>query len=283
MSSFSPFLLRWNRALLASQGSFCALFLAAGALLTGTAPSSATLIASDDFTYADGILASSSNDGGTGWSGPWTGNKRPRIQSSENLTITSKGYDASQHGTGLVASRDDHSGVSSRLLATPLAGTASGTDVWFSMLVKVEKNQLQSGRVGFHFNVPDTGSIATRLGSATGFILANTDFRTYVAEGPNTGNPSGHDLDLDAVHLIIGRISLRDSGASEISFWFDPLDVTSVEALGGAAYSYFADFGGHITSVGVETYSGAKEGGAGMCDALRIGSDLASVVAAPAP
>jgi len=275
----STYPLRNLYRLFSSRNGICALGITLGGFSFGVQNSWAELIAGDDFTYPDGVLANGANSGGIGWSEPWMGNKRPRIQSSGNLTFLSQGYDNLQHGTGMIISTDDHSGVSCRSLSSPIVGTSNGTDVWFSLLVRVEKNQVQSGRLGFHFNVSDTGTNASRLGASAGFILANTDFRSYVRGGANTGSTSGQSLELNSTHLIVGRVSLHDARESNISIWFDPPNVTNVETLGEASFVFSADLGGSIRNIGVETYSGAKEGGAGALDALRIGSDLASVVA----
>lgn len=57
--------------------------LAASCALWLTAPSSATILASDDFSYADGALAGQS--GGTGWAGEWFGNGNVAASSAVTL------------------------------------------------------------------------------------------------------------------------------------------------------------------------------------------------------
>jgi len=255
----------------------CTFALACGVFPVMSGNLLAGLVAGDDFTYPEGLLASGKNNGGVGWAEPWTGARRTWVLPSRNLTHSSTGYDGTQTGTGLVNSTMDRSGVTSRSLRTPIAGTATGTDVWFSVLIQVDENEIQSGRIGLHFNVAESGPAASRLGSAAGFIVAKNDFRTYVNGGPNTGSPS-EKLETNATHLIVGRISLRNSESSNVHIWLNPANVTAESALGNASVVFPADFKGPITNVGVETYSGARNGGAGMVDALRIGTDLASVV-----
>jgi hypothetical protein len=246
-------------------------------LLACAQNSNAVLIASEDFTYASGTLASGSNSGGTGWSGAWTGDDGPQILSSSNLSFATTGYELTQSGTGQVRTIvSTASGVSSRSLAAPIIGTTEGTDVWFSVLVRNETPDTP-GRAGLYFNISDTDSNAPRSAATAGFLLVGTEFRTLTG-GVLSPAPGQATLDINTTHLVVGRITLLDSGNSSISLWLDPSDVTSVANLGSANVTYSANFGGSITNVGVETYGGSVNGGPGLVDAIRVGTDLSSVV-----
>lgn len=250
-------------------------------LLACAQNSNAVLIASEDFTYTSGTLASGSNSGGTGWAGAWTGDTGPQIVSSSNLAFTATGYEVIQDGTGRVqTSPSSSSGVSSRSLATPIVGTEEGTDVWFSVLLYNDGfNQSSSGRAGLYFDISDTSSDVPRTSATAGFLLAGTEFRT-LSDGVLSASPGQASLAFTS-HLVIGKITLLDSGNSSISLWLDPSNVSSVANLGVANVTYSANFGGSITNVGVESYGTNSAATAGNVDAIRIGTDLGSVVPEP--
>jgi hypothetical protein len=252
--------------------------LSIGLLLMTQSSGRAVLLASEDFSYSTGSLANPLNVGGTGWSGAWAGSSVPAILSSVNLSYTATGYTLVQSGTGQIYSYySTGDGVATRALSSPIVGSESGTEFWFSILLRANGSTTSdSGRTGLYFNVDGT----TRGTADAGFLLVGNTFRT-LSDGILAG--SGPTLAINNTHLVVGRLSLLDDGASTISIWLDPGNVTSLASLGTASITYSADFGGTISNVGIESYGQGTLAAVGMSDALRIGTTLESVTAIPEP
>jgi len=200
------------------------------------------------------------------------GSAVPEVLSTVNLSYTAVGYDVTQTGTGQIYSfYSSGDGVSSRLLAQPVLGTEGGTEVWFSILLRVGGTSVNdSGRTGLYFNVAGT----SRSTADAGFLLVGETFRT-LSDGTLAG--TGPTLALNTTHLVVGRVSLLETGSSTISLWLDPTNVTDPASLGAPSISYSADFGGSITSVGIEAYGQGTAAAIGMSDAFRLGTTLNSV------
>ena len=224
------------------------------AVVVLTAFCAQALMVVEDFEYnEEGSLIYGS--GGLGFLDAWSyGNMN--VATGQNLSYSAAGYEVSSLGTGMcIGTNDNNSSLSNRKLAGPISGTAASREVWFSTLL-LHKN---GERIGWHFN-PATSH--NRNDADAGFLAVGTDFRK-LDDGALIS--IGISISYDTTHLILGRIMLKDTGVSTVNYWLDPTDVTSTNVLGAADITFDADFGGSITAIGMEGYSGSP-----AMDALRI-------------
>lgn len=210
---------------------------------------------------------------------------------SANFAVTPTGYNITQ-GTlpaGLVGSVSAWGTVTARQLADGgFVGTAAGKDVWFSVQLGIQKySPAGYGQAELYFGrTPSSGEPDANYASTNftgGFVVGdslsgtNSSFCKFTNSNEETASSNLPQLSTGAVfgsgpvHLIVGRINLKDSGTSTISYWIDPNDVSSVAALGTATATDAAnDFGGSIQWIGVEVRGIGNGSGAGAFDALRI-------------
>ena len=219
-----------------------------------TAHIAGAFLAIEDFEfYPDGTNLTYQS-GGNGFLERWGPGDFMRVTTNYNLEYNVAGYTVDSLGVGCISGNGGGGTLTKRTFAAPVYGTSEGHTIWFSSLVR----STSSARIGWNFNPTATD----RSSADAGFLFVGSDLRK-VDDGSLTSviNPVN-----DGIHLVIGSIILKDSGDSTVSFWIDPANVTSTNALGTADFTFGADFGGSLFSMGVEGYSS----GDGFLDAIRI-------------
>jgi len=153
---------------------------------------SAAIVATDDFTYADGALAG--NAGGSGdWAAAWAGAGTVAAGKAEPTT----------NGLGTRELNTSFAGSSTVPLYFSAKFTKTGTAGAYALWLQIAKNAAEdpaTARIG----VAD-GKISMRLGGT------NADFGTY-----NTG---------DEV-LVVGKLLFDTDGTNEtLTVWADPTGI----------------------------------------------------------
>ena len=212
----------------------------------------ALLVVEDFDTYEEGSLIYAS--GGSGFMDHWSSGNM-NVVTGLNLSCSTTGYEVSSLGYGICTSTNVSGGlISLRKFSGPITGTTDGRELWFSTLV-----QPKSGaRIGWNLN-PTTQA---RISADAGFLVVGEQFR-WLTNGVLV--VTSESLAYNVTHLVMGRIVLKDTGLSTLSFWLNPADVTSTNALGATDITVSADFDGSIWRMGMEGYSGSA-----AMDALRI-------------
>lgn len=225
--------------------------VAAGLILTADVAQALMVVEDFEFYTTDTLAL---NAGGSGFLGAWGANGAVQLTNTLNLTYSAGGYAVTSLGTGAACARGSQGYMNIRSLAAPIPGTGEGRTVWFSTLLR----PTATSRLGCHFN----STSVSRTNAVAGLIVVGTQVRKV-----DDGVMSDDLLPLTAntTHLILGSVLLKDTGDSTVSYWFDPADLTATNTLGEAAVTFGADFGGSISNIGMEAYSGAS----GMMDALR--------------
>jgi len=236
----------------------CGLGLMAAGLMFAAGAAQALTVVEDFEFYANGPLGN--NAGGSGFKGAWTTNTSMfSVNATTNLKYSATGYEASCLSTGAVAATTTSGALIKRAFAAPIPGTTSGKTVWFTILIR----PTSGGRMGFNFNATGTD----RTTAISGFISVGTDFR-IVTNGVLFS--AGKTLTANTTCLILGSMVLYDTGASTVSYWLNPSNLTSTNTVGLPDLTYQPVFnnslGASIANVGIEAYSDANC----LMDAIRV-------------
>ncbi len=217
---------------------------------------SSAFLAIEDFEFYEHGTNLTYQSGGNGFLERWGPGELMITTTNFNLEYTATGYNVDSLGVGSV--RGDGTGgiLTSRLLAAPVYGTPEGKTIWFSSLAL----STSGARIGWHFNPTST----TRTSADAGFLFVAR--KLGILDDTLLIYPENLSSISDGTHLVLGSIILTDSTNSTVRFWIDPADVSSTNALGTADYSFDADFGGSLFSIGVEGYGSPR----GFLDAIRI-------------
>ena len=223
------------------------------ALITSAHVANALLVIEDFEFYPDSTNITYQS-GGNGFIHCWSTGDNMSIRTNRNLAYTATGYSVDSLGIGCVKGLGSGGTMTKRTFGAPVYGTTEGRTIWFSSLVE----STSGGRIGWSFNPTGT----SRSTADAGFLFVGRDLRKL----DDTALISVINPVSDGVHLVIGSIILKDTGDSTVSFWIDPTDVSSTNALGAADFSFGADFNGSLLNMGIEGYGTP----AGFIDAIRI-------------
>lgn len=217
-------------------------------------PMSLTGVARTDFNDLPGALPRSIQyqNSGTNFFGPWDFSTTQNVVAG-NLTTSVGGYNRPQSGSNLGKLQGTYNAY--RQNACSLTASMSGS-VWFSLLVD---NTDATGVAGLSFN-PTAYSDA-----ANAIQLIGTKLRVTLA---NTTTDNIATLNLNSVHLLLGRLDVSSSGNETLSLWADPASLNNLSAP--LFTSSNANFLSSLSSVGIVSYNTSKSNAGGFLDALIL-------------
>jgi hypothetical protein len=223
-----------------------------GARLTW--PMSLVGVARTDFNDIPGTLPRSIQfqNSGTNFFGPWDFTTTQNVVAG-NLTTSVGGYNRPQSGAnpGKLFGTFNAFRESGCPLDAPMSGI-----VWFSVLVD---NTDATGVAGISFN-PSTFSDAANVIQLSGTTLSVTLSNT------TTNNIA--TLNLNSVHLLLGKLIVSAAGNETLSLWADPASVSSLSAPIFTSSS--TNFLSSLSSMGIVSYNTTKSNAGGYLDALIL-------------
>lgn len=181
--------------------------------LTTIAPlSMATIIASDDFNYAAGELAT--RNGGNGWAGAWFADTAATQVIAPAIALT---------GNNALQVSADGFNVAYRQLSSAFSGNSLFVDFY----VQVASGTLTSndflalwldvGTTGNHTNRPNIGLKADGSGANDVFVRTNNTAGTYAANS-NIGSTNG------VTHHVVGQLFRNAAGNyTNFNMWLNPV------------------------------------------------------------
>lgn len=240
--------------------------IADGALLgwpTNPGPPLVATVAADFNDFSPLPSTIQNQDGGTNFSGNWTGTGTQKLIAGD-LATTVGGYCLDESGPGIAARMQ---GVynAQRQSYRSLAGTMTGT-IWFSLLVL---NPDATARVGLSFNAANNADPANTT-VLNDIDLVGKDLFVMLA---GAQADTGVDLAVGQTHLLLGRMTLG-TGGDTFELWADPADIAG---LGAADYTVTGvDFADLLKTVGILSWNPAGPAWSaqgGYLDALRLSSE----------
>ncbi len=224
-------------------------------------PMSLVGVARTDFNDIPGTLPRSIQfqNSGSNFFGPWDFTTTQNVVAG-NLTTSIGGYDRPQSG----ANSGKLFGIYNayRQSGCPLDAPMSGT-VWFSVLVN---NTDATGVVGVSFNpttYDDASDVIQLVGNKLRVTLANTTTENVAT------------LDLNNVHLLLGRLTITD-GNDTLSLWVDPISIASLSAPTFTRSN--ANFLSSLSSMGIVSYNTSKSNAGGYLDALIVSNSSTALL-----
>jgi len=177
-------------------------------LATLSLPAVAAVLATDNFSYADGSLAG--NNGGSGWSTTWTnasGTTATALSGEANITSTPGSEVA-------------------RTLAAAQSGTAT---IW--ILFEAQQFTTLSGSTN------SFGGFGLYNGSTEQLLIGKAWPGPYEWRAGTGGGLVGPASPVSTLSLtsVLARVTLNASGNDVLDVWFNPADISSEVALGAAS------------------------------------------------
>jgi hypothetical protein len=276
----------------------CCMLIAIGSLsLVRT--SQATLIAYDSFNYSPDVTLSTQN-GGTGWMGPWLGANlgggggNPAevnfgLGNGLNWSNATGGYilgngsaifdhDGSAHSNGRQwFTPDDGSNPSTDITLT------YGTNIWFSFIATYDTAAGSGGGVNPFENIFDSinGAGVVCTGPAGGGDFVVQIRGGAFGQGAHSGTAANLTSSTPGTNLVVGRFQLTPGlqssilGTDRIDVWLNQ----TTEPTSGSDL-YFTGFSAPRGAVYSSGYAGIRTGGgcAMTIDEFKIGTTFADVV-----
>jgi hypothetical protein len=227
-----------------------------------SAPAGAVLVAGDDFSYPDGPVDGSSQDGGTGWSGPWSSMDQMEIVGGR-LEFTPFGY---------------HPGDTTRTLATTVTGP-----LYFSYTLNADFDYRASAEIYLGSSSGGIEKFLFKIGKWDG-----NPFWDFSTQGDLAGDTPNIDFggqpkpphDGAHTYFIVGKVEfdVNVDGDDRLSFWLDPTyPTTPLDTL---------EMDSGISSIDKVRFSGwenSSEGDVAYFDDLLIGTAWEDVAPVPEP
>ena len=188
-----------------------------------------TVVLAEDFDYAAGNFGATAYNGGTGWSGAWSGTTGNALVSAANsLAYTAGHYSITQSNV----SGSFYGGTTSYRGGVRYPAFGPAGNVWFSTLM-LASNSTSQAYIGFNsVNTNISGSTAMNYMPSTTYSIGISNATLVVAYGANSSGTwssftttTNNNLTQGVPHLILGDITFS-SGNSTISIWADPADLT---------------------------------------------------------
>lgn len=264
-------------------------FTAAFAGLFATSQASAALVVYDGFEYdiSDSAALSGKGSAGNGWVGSWAINGSGATIVEDNMSY-SAGSIHINGGNQAVRIANNNDALFTRQFQT--IGNTTGEDVYFSFLFKeVSGTPSSSNGDWLNFWVSEDADRANSggigktsgpryLGAAATNANSNDRYYTQASSEFNQGE----------TYFLVGRISrdgsttAGENGFDRVELWINPTSTDLGEADVIADYNISIDDETGFSFFGLRTVniSGTDDY---RFDELRIGTDIASVVAVPEP
>lgn len=263
------------------QGSRVAIIAAIGLFVGGLALVPTTARAATFTEYFNDYGTTNQNlsgrNGGTGWSGAWTGNTAVQYVAGAQAVYSATGYSSAGNDTG---SNDGAvRGGGTPLLANRTM-SLTGT-IWYSAVVTQTATGVDTLLWLDKADTVTTGTTRefVSLRGSTGLTGgAGTPPEPEISYEGTDDNSSSTDLAINTPHLVLLRIDINYSGALDrIRYWIDPnlsggeagLGLT-VGSTNGPKYakSSLDAYGATFDGIGISTTSSGN-----TVDAIRLSNE----------
>lgn len=213
------------------------------ALATGITTQAAVTVIQENFdNYGTSATQLSGQTGGSNFSAGWTNVGAGAYgYAPTNLTVANTGYvNTGETGTndGAASNNGYAAGLngmnSTRAIARPTAYLGvTGNTVWFSYTAQL--GAVDSGNNAY-FNLFNTSNMFATGNFVTGIAFtggATSTFGTY--QDFSTTNGAG--VTAGTTYLFVGSVTVNPIGNDTLSVWYNPSDVSSIGAMGGANFT----------------------------------------------